>query len=163
LAYAVLDNIDQEEADFLLQHEGIDALVYDSTDGDYSGFDRYLGGIHQRTAPIQIIGRLLQDKKLLWLDPNPDNNLYGKQLISKSTGNGCELVPCEDPMTALLSRAERNCTTRAEENCTTERRGVWCRNALSSSGVRGDCRASDRIVKNGQGAGGHQTLRINGR
>jgi hypothetical protein len=105
-AYAVLDNIDQDEADFLLRHEGIEALVYDSKDGDHSGFDAYLEMIHEQTAPARIIGRLLNGKRLLWLDPEPDNNLYGMDLIRRSSSMGCEVVECVSPSEALEHLAQ---------------------------------------------------------
>lgn len=105
-AYAVLENIDPGEADFLLRHEGIEALVYDSKNGDHSGFDAYLEKIHEQTAPARIIGRLLDGKRLLWLDPRPDNNLYGMDLIRQSTIMDCEVVECASPSEALRHLSE---------------------------------------------------------
>ena len=69
LAYAVLDNVDEEEADFLAEHEGIHALVYTSENGDHSGFDNYLREIHEQASPTRIIGRLLGC--LLYTSPSP--------------------------------------------------------------------------------------------
>ena len=106
LAYALLDNVDQDEADFLLRHEGIEALVYDSKNGDHSVFDDYLQKLHEHTAPARIIGRLLDGKRLLWLDPKPDNNLYGMDLIRQSTSMGCEIVECVSPSEALRHLSE---------------------------------------------------------
>jgi len=101
LAYAILDSINPEESDFLLRHEGIEALVYDSKNGDHSGFDWYLSKLHEHTAPSKILGSLLKGKRLLWLDPKPDNNLYGMDLINQSTDMGCDIVKCSDPSEAL--------------------------------------------------------------
>jgi len=108
MAYAVLNDVDQEEADFLLQHEGIKAPVYDSENGDHSGFDNYLTKVHEHTAPTRIIGRLLKGKRLLWLDPKPDNNLYGMDIIRQSTNMGCEVVECGDPATALRLLSDKS-------------------------------------------------------
>ena len=81
LAYAVLDDVGDEEGNFLLTHEGIDVLGYKTKCGDHSGFDEYLKAIHAKTSPVNILGDRLNRKRLLWLDPEPDNNLYGKKVM----------------------------------------------------------------------------------
>ena len=79
----------------------IQVLGYDTESDGYSGFDEYLKTIHGKTAPARILGDLLNGKKLLWLDPEPDNNLYGKKVINKSADMGCEIVELPDPSVAL--------------------------------------------------------------
>jgi hypothetical protein len=101
LAYAVLDDVGDEESNFLLTHEGIQVLGYDIESDGYSGFDEYLKAIHAKTAPARILGDLLNGKRLLWLDPKPDNNLYGKKVIDETADMGCEIVELSDPSVAL--------------------------------------------------------------
>ena len=101
LAYAVLDDVGDEERNFLLTHEGIEVLGYETEGVSHSGFDEYLKAIHAKTAPAKILGNLLNRKKLLWLDPNPDNNRYGKKVINESVDMNCEIVELSDPLVAL--------------------------------------------------------------
>ena len=101
LAYAVLDDVGDEEGHFLLTHEGIKVLGYETESGSHSGFDEYLKAIHAKTAPARILGDLLNRKRLLWLDPKPDNNLYGKKVIDETADMGCEIVELPDPLIAL--------------------------------------------------------------
>ena len=77
----------------MLEHEGIEVLGYETENGDHPGFDEYLKAIHAKTAPARILGDLLNRKKLLWLDPKPDNNLYGKKVIDETADMGCEMLP----------------------------------------------------------------------
>ena len=106
LAYAIVENLDQDEADFLVEHEGVQPLIYNSGGGDHSGFDRYLEEIHSETAPARILGKLLQGKNVMWMDPHPDNNAYGTTLIRRSSSSGCNVHECSNPQDALeaLSR-----------------------------------------------------------
>jgi len=108
LAYAVLDDVGDEEMNFLLRHEGIQVLGYDTKSGDHSGFDEYLKAIHAETAPAKILGDMLNHKKFLWLDPNPGNNLYGKQVMYEAAGEEAdgdfEIVPISDPPSAYDRR-----------------------------------------------------------
>jgi len=110
LAYAVLDDVGDEEKNFLLTHEGIKVLGYETKSVDHSGFDEYLEAIHAKTAPAKILGKLLNRKKILWLDPNPGNNLYGKQVMyeaarkeekgAKEADGNFKIVPIPDPPSA---------------------------------------------------------------
>jgi len=86
LAYAVLDDVGDEEGNFLLTHEGIEVLGYKTKCGDHSGFNEYLEAIHAKTSPVKILGDRLNRKRLLWLDPEPDNNLYGKKVMIQAAG-----------------------------------------------------------------------------
>jgi len=108
MAYAVLNDVKQGEADFLLQHEGIKALVYDSENGDHSGFDKYLTKVHEHTAPTRIIRRLPEAKRLFWLELKPDNNLYSMDIIRQPPNMGCAVVECGDPATALRLLSDKS-------------------------------------------------------
>jgi len=86
LAYAILDDAGDEERNFLLTHEGIEVLGYETKSLEHTGFDEYLEAIHAKTSPVKILGDRLNRKRLLWLDPEPDNNLYGKKVMIQAAG-----------------------------------------------------------------------------
>jgi CheY-like chemotaxis protein len=90
IAYAILDNLSDDEATFLRNHEGIEPLAYNASGADHRGFDEWLTAIHDQTSPEQIIRDLVKGKRILWVDPNKDNNLFGirtLEVIGRSDGN----------------------------------------------------------------------------
>ena len=75
VAYAIVNDVPPDTQSHFRKHEGIQILSYDTQGGkDFSGFDRYLEGIHQETNPLVRFGRLLSTRRLLWIDPHPSNN-----------------------------------------------------------------------------------------
>jgi len=75
VAYAIINDISAIRREHFRRHEGIEILTYDTKGGtDFSGFDTLLKQLHDQTNPIFHFGSLLQNKRLLWLDPNPGNN-----------------------------------------------------------------------------------------
>ena len=89
IAYALVNDVPQERVDFLQRHEGICTLSYETNGGrDFGGFDRWLEALHEASSPVRRLGRLLAGKRLLWLDPNPDNNLAGREFVQEAAGMG---------------------------------------------------------------------------
>lgn len=75
VAYAVLNDVPEATRDYFLRHEGIRILGYDTNGGlDWSGFDRHLEALFEATNPLPMFGRLLADRRILWIDPYPENN-----------------------------------------------------------------------------------------
>jgi len=75
MAYSIINDISAIRREHFRRHEGIEILTYDTKGGnDFSGFDALLKQLHDQTNPIFHFGSLLQNKRLLWLDPHPDNN-----------------------------------------------------------------------------------------
>lgn len=73
-AYAVVNDVPEFTRKHLLAVEGIEILNYDSREGaDYSGFDHWLRALYQATNPVVQFGALLREKRLLWVDPNPQS------------------------------------------------------------------------------------------
>ncbi len=70
VAYAVINDVSALTQAHYRKHEGIEILTYDTRGGtDYSGFDRLLEAINERTNPVMRYRSLLAGKRLLWVDP----------------------------------------------------------------------------------------------
>lgn len=77
VAHAIINDIPELTRGHYLRHEGIHILTYNTKGGtDFSRFDDLLGEIHDRTNPLFHFGGLLAQKRLLWVDPNPGNNVH---------------------------------------------------------------------------------------
>ena len=75
VAYAIVNDVPADTARHFRAHEGIEFLSYSSQGwSDFSGFDRTLAAIHARTNPLVSFARQLADKRILWVDPHPENN-----------------------------------------------------------------------------------------
>lgn len=79
VAYAVVADSPPEVREFYRRHEGIELLdfrVAQHADGsrDFSGFDRWLEAIYEATSPRPRFARMLARRRVLWLDPHPENN-----------------------------------------------------------------------------------------
>ena len=75
VAYAIVNDVPLDTQKHFRKHEGIEILSYDTQGGkDFSGFDDYLGAIHEATNPLVRFGRLLEKRRILWVDPHPENN-----------------------------------------------------------------------------------------
>jgi CheY-like chemotaxis protein len=67
------------------QHEGIEILSYDTQGGqDFSGFDAYLQTIHDATNPLLRFARYLEHKRILWVDPHPENNALAFEHLAEA-------------------------------------------------------------------------------
>lgn len=75
IAYAVSNDVPEGSRAHYSRNEGIEFLSYDTKGGaDYSGFDRILKAIHDRTNPAMRYRALLAGKRLLWVDPRYEYN-----------------------------------------------------------------------------------------
>jgi hypothetical protein len=76
IAYAVINDVPEVMRAHYKEHEGIEMLTYDThKQTDYSGFDRLLKAIHDRTSPVMRFRVLLDGKRLLWVDPRYEMNI----------------------------------------------------------------------------------------
>lgn len=91
VAWAVLPDMGDDDVEYYAESEGIGVLSYDSKGGgDHSGFDRYLGALHDATNPTHRLGALLAGKRVLWLDARPRNNDFGMRFLQEAAGSqGC--------------------------------------------------------------------------
>jgi len=86
IAYAVINDLPQLTRRHYFDHEGVEILHYDSHNGtDFSGFNRILESLHHATNPVFRFARLLDDKRVLWIDKSPKNNAYIHWLLSRIT------------------------------------------------------------------------------
>jgi hypothetical protein len=80
VAYAVVADSPPEVREFYRRHEGIELLDFrigQRADGsrDFSGFDRWLEAIYAASSPRPRFARMLAGRRVLWLDPHPENNV----------------------------------------------------------------------------------------
>lgn len=111
IAYAILNDVDSVAERHFRRHEGIEVLGYDSRNPPaFDGFDRWLQAIHAATSPLSRFGALLEGKRLLWVDPNRDNNAYGVQFLEQAARSRNQqfdpIVMADDPDEALARLAE---------------------------------------------------------
>jgi transcriptional regulator with XRE-family HTH domain/CheY-like chemotaxis protein len=75
VAYAIVNDVPRETRAHFRRHEGIEILSYDTRGGrSFAGFDDYLEIIHDATSPLLRFARHLEHKRILWVDPHPENN-----------------------------------------------------------------------------------------
>jgi transcriptional regulator with XRE-family HTH domain len=75
VAFAIVNDVPEATRRHFADHEGIQILSYETGGGrDFSGFDRWLGAIHDATNPLLRFARYLERKRILWVDPHPENN-----------------------------------------------------------------------------------------
>jgi len=83
VAYAIANDVPDVTQRHFTQHEGIRILSFDSKDGtDFSGFDGILRSIHDETNPVHRFARHLQARRILWMDPHPENNTVAFKFLS---------------------------------------------------------------------------------
>ena len=96
IAFAVMDDLKPEQVDYLENHEGISPITYPLGETqDHKGFDDILEKISTKTAPGNILTRLLEGRKIVWFDPKPTNNQSGIEMLSKHMGaSSVDQVTC---------------------------------------------------------------------
>jgi hypothetical protein len=116
IAYALINDVPELTREHFRRHEGIEILTYDTNGGrDFSGFREILDEIHRETNPVLRFGRLLEGKRILWIDRNPENNTPAtKGLLidaARVAGNpGAEVVEVRtvDEGVEMLRQAQAN-------------------------------------------------------
>lgn len=117
LAWAVLANVSDVARDYYRVHEGLAVVPYRAESGDHSDFDRILARLYEETNPIHRLGQRLTDRRLLWVDPQPDNNALGRELLRTAVkdclaGHDCfegrliEVEALERALALLADQAE---------------------------------------------------------
>jgi CheY-like chemotaxis protein len=76
IAFAISNDVPERTGTYLEHHEGIRVISYSSHAGkDFSGFDQFLRALYESTSPFFHFGRLLENRRVLWLDRKPENNV----------------------------------------------------------------------------------------
>ncbi|MFN7147086.1 MAG: SIR2 family NAD-dependent protein deacylase, partial [Myxococcota bacterium] len=103
LAYAFLPDCTGARARYFRSHEGIEVLGYESGN-DHEGFDRLLGAVHACTRPYTNLKAALTGRRILWLDPEQENNVHGKALLEADRGYGDRLFAEVDTVDRALAQ-----------------------------------------------------------
>lgn len=106
LAYALVADAQEAECRHFRAHEGIEVVSFDTKGNtDFSGFDRFLESLHEHANPVHRLGRLLEGRRLLWLDPRPENNFVALRDVRRAAAVAgrapCEVVQVASPEEAL--------------------------------------------------------------
>jgi hypothetical protein len=101
VAYAIINDVPSATQEHFRRNEGIEILTYDSHSGrDFSGFDRHLEALYLETSPFVRLGRHLQRRRVLWVDPHPENNELAFRVLAAAAreagGLGHSLVLAHD-------------------------------------------------------------------
>jgi CheY-like chemotaxis protein len=109
-AYALLDDVPPAMLAHFRDHEAMHVFGY-ATPGDteHRGFDDFLAKLHERTNPAAIMGRRLENKRMLWVDPSTDRNAKGRKYLEDATRGLCTIDLAETPDEAIakLETGER--------------------------------------------------------
>jgi len=76
--YAVVNQPSPMLREFLRTDEGIELLATETHDG----FDRWIEALAARTSISGRLNTLLSNRRVVWIDPNPQNNEEGRKLLS---------------------------------------------------------------------------------
>ena len=116
LAYAILHDVPNLVRLHFSRHEGIEVLPFNSTEPDnFGGFDQWLEAIWSATAILPRFGRLLSGRRIIWLDPYPDETHAGRRFLERAAatasgdGVGIHSVATVDEALGHL-RADRHST-----------------------------------------------------
>jgi CheY-like chemotaxis protein len=91
LAYAILPDTSRGQRRHLLEHEAIETIPYETGPNDtHNQFDSILADLHEQTNPFHRLGRLIADRRIVWLDPTPTNNLFGIELLQHAARKATE-------------------------------------------------------------------------
>ncbi|HLT36165.1 MAG TPA: SIR2 family protein [Enhygromyxa sp.] len=113
VAYAVVADSPLEVREFYRHHEGIELLDFrigEHPDGgrDFSGFDRWLEAIYEASSPRPRFARMLAGRRVLWLDPHPENNVIVYQFFASIASErlaGARLDPVAVTQVATAEQA----------------------------------------------------------
>ncbi len=94
-SYAVINDVPDVARKHLLEVEGIEVLSYDSRAGtDFSDFDRILEAIQDHTNPLAHFGRMLADKRILWVDQDRRNVEPITDVVLPAAAAAAKAPPC---------------------------------------------------------------------
>jgi len=78
--YSIMTDVSEAEVAYYRKHEGLRVLWFERTD-DFSGLDTLLRRLAEATNPLLRLRTRLRGARVLWLDPQPDNNIYAMELL----------------------------------------------------------------------------------
>lgn len=112
VAYAVVADSPPEVREFYRRHEGIELLDFRISQRadqsrDFSGFDRWLEAIYEATSPRPRFARMLAGRRVLWLDPHPENNFVVYRFFASIAAEPLDGQPLEPVAVTRVATAEQ--------------------------------------------------------
>jgi len=108
-AYAIANDVSEPLCDFFARHEGIRVINYDSeTEPAHRGFDELLSELHGLTNTRAQLRQLLRGKRILWVDPEPDNNDHGMKVLTEGGGERPDITQMRSHDHALATLRDAN-------------------------------------------------------
>jgi hypothetical protein len=104
IAYAIVADVKEHTRRFYAEHEGIALLDYPSNP-DHVGFDERLRELHAQTSPRKRLGDLVSKRRIVWMDPNRENNAEGVELL-RSVSDRCDIVEVRTVDEAIAAMRE---------------------------------------------------------
>lgn len=102
VAYAVLADLHPSVKSHYAKHEGIHVFGYESNGNQDHGYlDTFLEELHAKTAPKQVMGRRLKDKRILWVDLNDHHNTRGAADLAAAAHGLLTIDLAKSPENAL--------------------------------------------------------------
>jgi len=117
IAFTIANDVPERTRKYREQHEGIRVLPYSKKgNNDFSGFDHYLKALYESTSPLFHFGRLLENRRLLWLDAEPGNNLLVKHFFGRAKQEaGLPLATMQFEQVRTVDEAVTALQTAAQE------------------------------------------------
>lgn len=102
VAYAVMADVHPSVQSHYAKHEGVFVFDYDSKqDTDHGYVDDFLTRFHAQTSPAQVMGPRLEDRRILWVDPNDHHNWRGADYLHRAARGLCAIELAKSPEGAL--------------------------------------------------------------
>ena len=103
-AYALLEDVPPAMLTHFRDHEAMHVFGYGVPgDTEHRGFDTFLAALHARTNPAALMGRRLENRRILWVDPSTDRNARGRKYLEEATRNLCTIDLAHTPDEALVA------------------------------------------------------------
>lgn len=93
LAYAIVPDMPPAVCAHYAKHEGMHLFSYDSGPQrrEHDAVDTLLEHLHQATNPLVIMGKRLDGKRILWVDPSDQNNARGRAHLADAARGLCTI------------------------------------------------------------------------
>jgi SIR2-like domain len=113
LGYAILNDASATTCAHLRRTEGVEVISYDSkSPPDYQGFDQALAEIHDLANPAFRFSVMLAGKRILWVDPKPNNNQayvdFFKRIAQIHREDRCQIEVATNALDALKRLAAQS-------------------------------------------------------
>lgn len=110
--YAILEDIAEPAREHLERYDGLVALPFDTAvegvpKSNFAGFDEWLQAIHDVTNPRATLRSRLAGQRVVWMDPKPENNRFGVNVLRTHARTAVQQVTSVDD--ALRAGGKASC------------------------------------------------------